>query len=150
MDRVVFPLLQTRVELKGRNFDDPLPVELYNALVRPGDLVIVGVVDLQAPHLDLTLVLLLAEVLVGLQVANQVKLILADIGDVAFSDDLLYLVERVDEPQATVVALNHFFCLELSDGFVQAVKVVSSVADRTEENLLKLLCTFASAVFEKC
>jgi hypothetical protein len=63
---IIFALFQTRIDLQGRDFNNPLPVQFYHALVRPSYLIVIIRRNFQAPHFDLILITLLsAEILIG-------------------------------------------------------------------------------------
>ena len=146
---VVLPLLEARIHLQGRDLNDPLAIELDNALVRPSYLVVFRTRHLETSHLDFVshlVLLLFAEVFIGFEVTLQPKFVLCDVGNVVFSNHFLDFVEGVYKPHAAVVALNRLFALLFAGRLIQALEMERSVADRTQELLIIFLVSSASAV----
>ena len=128
-DGVIFSFFKGGVHLKCRDLYNSLTVEFNDALVRPGDLIVVKVGYLETPHFYLIFVLLFAEVLVGFQVAGYGEFIVNNIGDVLLSDNLFDLVERIDKPHSAMIALYSFFHFDFLVGFIETIEMKLFVAN---------------------
>ena len=132
--------------MKCRDFNYSFAIEFDDALIRPGDLVVVKVGYLKTSHFYLIFVLLFAEVFVGFQIAGDREFIVNDIGDVLLSNNLFNLVEGVNKPHSAVIALNSLFHLNFLVRFIEAVEMKLFVANRAEESLFIALHSFAWTV----
>ena len=128
-DRVIFSFFEGGVHLKCRDLNNSLAIEFDNALVRPGDLIVVKVGYLQTSHLYLVFVFLFAKVLIGFEVTGYGKFIVNNIGDVLLSDNLFNLVEGVNKPHSAVIALNSLFHLDFLVRFIETVEMKLFVAN---------------------
>jgi hypothetical protein len=128
-DRVVFSFLEAGVKLQSWNFYDPFAIQFDHAFIRPSDFVVVQMRHLQAPHLDLVLVLSSNQVLKRFEVDSDRKFVVHNVGDILLDNHLFDFVQRINEPHSAVVAFYALFCFSSFEGLIEAIVVKIPIAN---------------------